>query len=236
MATLPPTFSAAQSDRQSASNALLIFCRAPRLGQVKTRLAQAKGAPFALEIYRAMLRDCFALGHQLAPQTATIAAFTPANAFDKLGELGALWSGPRLAQRGEDLGARMLNALADARAQGFERCAIIGSDAPDLPLKTLRAAFDLLGANQVVIAPSADGGFVLIGASCALPGALFADITWSRDDVCARLIENLRALELSYARLPAWHDVDEADDLEALRARLEKDATAALATRAVLGL
>lgn len=236
MATLPPTFFAAQSDIQSASNALLVFCRAPRLGQVKTRLAQAKGAPFALEIYRAMLRDCFDLGRGLAPQTATIATFTPADAFDALGGLSALWDGPHLAQRGEDLGARMLNALADARAQGFERCAIIGSDAPDLPLKTLRAAFDLLGANQVVIAPSADGGFVLIGASCALPDAIFADIAWSRNDVCARLMGNLRALELSYALLPAWHDVDEADDLEALRARLERDAEAARATRTVLGL
>ena len=216
------------------SNALLIFCRDPRLGQVKTRLARALGAPVALDIYRAMLRDCFDLGRALAPEVATCAHFTPDDGFGAATQLRALWDGAALPQRGDDLGARMLNALADARARGFGRVVIIGSDAPDLPLSYLRGAFELLGENEVVVGPSADGGFVLIGAARALPDAVFAGITWSRDDVCARLLANLRAQGLTFALLPQWHDVDEIGDLKALRARLERDQTAAPATRVAL--
>ncbi len=222
------------SDARNPVNALTIFCRAPVLGAVKTRLAQAKGEPFALELYRAMLRDCFDLGRALAPDITTIACFTPADGFDSGGELAELWQGAILPQRGDDLGARMLNCLRDLRAQGFERAVIIGSDAPDLPAQYLRDALDCLGENDVVVGPSADGGFVLIGASRALPDAIFGGIIWSRDDVCARLLANLAALDLKFALLPTWQDVDEIADLEALQARL-RDNNAAAATRAVLG-
>ncbi len=219
----------------TSSDALLIFCRAPQLGQVKTRLAAALGAPLALRLYRAMLRDCFALGRARAPDATTVACFTPDGAFIENSELAALWEGARMAQRGADLGARMLNSLADARARGFERVVIIGSDAPDLPTDTLRDAFALLRQNDVVVGPSYDGGFVLLGAARAVDGAIFEDITWSRDDVCARLRLNLRAQGLSYAELSSWHDVDEIGDLEALRRRLQNgDAQVARATREVL--
>lgn len=218
----------------TSSDALLIFCRAPQLGEVKTRLAANLGAPTALQIYRAMLRDCFDLGRALAPTVATAACYTPANASHNA-DNSALWNGESLPQRGDDLGARMLNALSDARARGFERTIIIGSDAPDLPLDYLRHAFDLLRQNDVVVGPSTDGGFVLIGASIAVPDAIFADIVWSRADVCARLKGNLRARNLRYSLLEAWHDVDEIEDLRGLRRRLQNaDASVARATRAVL--
>lgn len=233
MATLNFDISHLQNDATSAKAALILFCRAPRLGEVKTRLASSDGAPFALRLYRAMLRDCLDLGRQLAPQVATWLCFTPSNGLD---ELRDLWDGDALPQKGENLGARMLNAFDEMRARGFERCVIIGSDAPDLPLELMQNAFETLNENQVVVAPSVDGGFVLIGASCALPAAIFDDIVWSRDDVFARLIANLGTLELNYFVLPQWHDVDDAADLEALKVRLKTDPHNALATREVLGL
>ena len=240
MATLTSQFSGGQSDVQNSGNALVVFCRAPRLGEVKTRLAAAVGAPIALQIYRAMLRDCFDWAAAIAPAVTILACFTPEDALedalDDADGLAALWSGDAMPQRGVDLGARMLNALADARARGFERSVIIGSDAPDLPPDYGRRAFGLLAENDVVVGPSRDGGFVLIGAARPLPGAVFAGITWSRDDVCARLLDNLRNLQLSYALLEPWHDVDEFADLQALRARLQNGEVTANATRAALGI
>ncbi len=229
------SFSFQPSDSSASSDALLIFCRAPQLGAVKTRLAASLGAPRALQIYRAMLRDCFDLGRALAPDVTPIACYTPDDAFAENSELRALWDGTHLPQRGADLGARMLNGLADARARGFARALIIGSDAPDLPPDYLRAALAQLHRNDVVVGPSDDGGFVLMGAARPVSPAIFAGITWSRDDVCARLQFNLRAQNLSYAMLQAWQDVDEIADLQALRARLENaEANVARATRAAL--
>ena len=214
-----------------SSDALLIFCRAPRLGEVKTRLAATLGAPVALQIYRAMLRDCLDLGSALAPDVTTIACYTPDDDFD----WPTIWDGATLPQRGADLGARMLNALADARAQGFARAVIIGSDAPDLPLDYLEGAFQKLRDKDGFAQSSVDGGFVSIGASCALPAAIFNGITWSRDDVWTRLLANIKALDLNFTIWGSWWDVDEIADLRALRERLQTaDASVARATREVL--
>lgn len=197
-------------------------------------MAANLGAPLALQLYRAMLRDCFDLGRALAPDAATAACYTPADAFES-SELSALWEGAHLPQRGEDLGARMLNSLADARARGFKRAVIIGSDAPDLPLDYLRRAFSSLRQNDVVVGPSVDGGFVLIGVSRPVPDAIFEQIIWSRADVCARLQRNLRAQNLKFSRLELWHDVDEIEDLKLLRQRLKSaDASVARATREII--
>ena len=231
MASLNFDSSPLQNDATSAKSALVIFGRAPRLGEVKTRLARERGAPFALQLYRAMLRDCFDLGRQLAPAVAPWLCFTPADGLDDLRDL---WDGSALPQNGEDLGARMLNAMQAMRARGCARCVLIGSDAPDLPLEILRSAFDELNENQIVVAPSVDGGFVLIGASCDLPNEIFAGIVWSRDDVFARLIVNLELLKLTHFVLPQWHDVDEAADLETLKLRLQTDEKSAPATRELL--
>ena len=228
MASLNSDISPLQNDATPARAALIIFCRAPRLGEVKTRLARSHGARFALRLYRAMLRDCFDLGRQLAPQIAPWLCFTPADALPALREF---WDGDATPQRGEDLGARLLNALGELRARGFERCVIIGSDAPDLPLEILRNAFEALSENQVVVAPSADGGFVLIGASCDVTAAIFDGIVWSRDDVFTRLIANLKSLNLTCSVLPPWHDVDEAADLESLKIRWRANEKSAPATR-----
>ena len=111
------SFSFSLSNSQFSSDALLIFCRAPVLGAVKTRLAATLGAPRALQIYQAMLRDCFELGQALAPAVTPIACYTPGDAFAENSYLSTIWSGATLPQRGDDLGARMRNALADARAR-----------------------------------------------------------------------------------------------------------------------
>ena len=232
-----PLFSPPASNANSGatSDALLVFCRAPQLGAVKTRLAARLGAPIALQIYRAMLRDCLDLGRALAPDVTTIACYTPDDAFAENSELSAIWNGAHWPQRGADLGARMLGALADARAQGFARAVIIGSDAPDLHLDYLQHAFNRLKEVEVFAERSFDGGFVLLGASRALPAAIFDGITWSRDDVWTRLMANIKSLELSCATMADWQDVDEIADLHALRARLQSaDAHVARATRAVL--
>ncbi len=203
-------------------SALAIFCRAPRLGTVKTRLAQTHGDEFALGLYRAMLADTFELGRALAPAIETFACFTPDDAFEGENSLAQLWDGPKIAQCEGDLGARMLDCLAQLRARGFERVALIGSDSPDLPPRTIQAAFEDLNECDLVVGPSRDGGFYLIGASCEVPKNIFDGIVWGSEFVYECLLDNRQQSPLNSRTLSLWHDVDDANDLIYLRRHLFK--------------
>jgi rSAM/selenodomain-associated transferase 1 len=215
-------------------NALAIFCRAPRLGTVKTRLAKTRSNQFALDLYKAMLRDSFALGRALAPGVETFACFTPSDAFEGEPSLKDLWDGPSLAQCGGDLGAKMLDCFGQLKAQGYEKIALIGSDSPDLPLTYLQQAFELLESSQITVGASQDGGFYLLGASTSLPSNIFEGITWSSESVLARLQINLEKAALAIGELPLWRDVDEEGDLESLQERLFQFNTYAPHTRQFL--
>jgi glycosyltransferase A (GT-A) superfamily protein (DUF2064 family) len=100
---------------------------------------------------------------------------------------------------------------------------LIGSDSPTLPAAHMTQAFELLGEVPVVLAPARDGGYCLIGASGGVP-PVFDGIDWSTDRVLAQTIERLQLAGLKHASLPAWYDVDTADDLERLRQDLQTTA------------
>lgn len=234
--TAQPKVSMANCSSLSSSqkrSALAIFCRAPRLGTVKTRLAQTHGDAFALQLYRAMILDTFALGRALAPDVETFACFTPGDGFEGENSLAELWNGPKIAQCEGDLGAKILDCFAQLRARGFENVVIIGSDAPDLPLTRLQESFAQLDTSEVVIGESCDGGFYLLGASTWLPDNVFEDIVWSSDQVFARLLLNIKT-RFSLSSLPNWRDVDDAEDLLELRRRLFELGTRAPHTREFL--
>ncbi len=232
------TFGAAARGDISATSqsALAIFCRAPRLGSVKTRLAQTHGDAFALQFYCAMLADTFDLGRSLAPEVETFACFTPADAFQDE-SLAPLWDGPKIAQCEGDLGVKILDCFAQLRARGFEKIVVIGSDSPDLPLKRLQRAFEVLERLEGVVAPSHDGGFYLLGASVPLPDHIFQDMIWSSEAVYRRLLLNIKGrTRLKFQSLPTWHDVDDETDLVDLSHRLFKVGTHAPKTRDFLAI
>lgn len=214
MANFPPL------DAPKKRGALAIFCRAPRLGTVKTRIAQTHGDAFALGLYRAMLLDTFDLARRLAPEIETFACFTPRDGFEGEDSLAGLWDGPKIAQSEGDLGAKILDCFAQLRERGLERIAVIGSDSPDLPIFRIQEAFATLEHNELTVGRSSDGGFYLMGASRELPDTIFEGIQWSDAFVFWFLSHNIRNSDLRACYLPAWHDVDDESDLYALRHQL----------------
>jgi hypothetical protein len=226
------------SDAPQKRGALAIFCRAPRLGTVKTRIAQTRGEEFALGLYRAMLADTFALSRALAPKIETFACFTPKDGFEGDNPFAELWDGPHLAQCEGDLGARILDCFAQLRARGFEKIVVIGSDSPDLPLKRLQRAFEKLEHLPALLAPSPDGGFYLIGASENGREELLQNVRWSSSNTRIDITNNLKTYDPKLRRqigskfpLPAWRDVDDEDDLMELRRRIFELGTHAPHTR-----
>lgn len=204
-------------------NALAIFCRAPRLGKVKTRLAQTHGDEFALGLYRAMLADSLELGRALAPAVETFACFTPDDGFEGENSLRELWNGPKIAQCEGDLGAKLLDCFVQLRGKGFEKIVVVGSDSPDMWLAWLQKAFRQLERVDSIMGYTADGGFWLFGASKSLPSHIFDGVVWSGPQVSNQIIANLDNQNPKRWRrtfLSQWFDCDDKKDLKELRGRL----------------
>ena len=134
---------------------------------------------------------------------------------------GLIGEGPLIPQRGDDLGARMRNAMFDVFEAGAAAVVLIGSDLPTLPPEHIVHAFDLLeGAGfssavpgcDVVLGPSEDGGFYLVGARGHMPN-IFSGVHWGRSDVLECVSAAAHKAGVIIARAPGWWDVDSPEDL-----------------------
>jgi uncharacterized protein len=115
------------------------------------------------------------------------------------------------------LGARMARALRQYSNRG---AVLLGTDTPSLPSHLLAGSVALLRRVPVVIAPSLDGGYYLVGVRGVLPD-IFKAITWSRGSVLSQTIARLSRDGIRYALGPAWYDIDRWSDVELLAAHLE---------------
>jgi len=148
--------------------------------------------------------------------TEGVVLYTPSNAEAFLHDL--LPDGLKLmVQRGETLGERLINAAAELLSNGFESLCLINSDSPTLPGEILRAAASLLAqdGDRVVLGPSEDGGYYLIGLKHP-HHQLFERIAWSTENVLAHTIERAAEINLPVELLPTWYDVDDAATLHSL--------------------
>lgn len=215
--------------------ALLVFCRAPRLGEVKTRLAKETNEEFALGLYRAMLHDTFALCDRLPESIEIVACHWPENAFETEPSLEIFWDGSTLAQYGATLGERMGNAMTQLREEEFGSVAVIGSDAPDLDHERVEVAFEHLERYDVVVGPTEDNGFYLLATRVPLPPSFFAEVFDPRYAPYHGVIRACRSHRLRLRRLMPWTDVDTERDVNLLATRLRVGTARALHTRRYLG-
>jgi uncharacterized protein len=201
--------------------AVIVMVKAPRAGFVKTRLV-----PKLSETEAAALAACFAQDVvRAAGRVAAnlLIAYTPSDGREVLEALlpgGVLW----FEQRGEDLGARLESAAAEAFDLDFAPLIFIGADSPTLPPAFIATAIGRLTAEEadVVLGPTEDGGYYLIGLHRRARG-LFQDVAWSTPQAYAQTAQNATRLGLRLLQLPRWYDVDTPSDLSRLRAELSSD-------------
>jgi len=198
--------------------ALAIMAKYPAVGAVKTRLAPALTAAQCAELYAAFLADKVDTVCALEGVTPLI-AFTPAEAeADFAATFGA--RAQLLAQHGCDLGERLMNVAGTLFAGGYSHVLLVDSDTPDLPVDRFdRALAALAGGAQVVLGPTRDGGYYMIGSSAPFP-ALFRGIEWSSPRVLSQTLAIARRAELQVELLAGWDDVDTPFDLSELVIRL----------------
>ena len=144
----------------SVSDCVIVFVRYPMAGQVKTRLAESIGPESAAQLYRCFVADI--LDKMIGGLWKTEVHFTPAErGWDFQNWLGDEYR--YVPQQGADLGERMVRAFEDFFDRGTRRAVLIGADLPDLPAEFIRRGFEELDENDIVLGPSADGGYYLIG-------------------------------------------------------------------------
>jgi hypothetical protein len=203
---------------RSVRVAMAIMAKAPVAGEVKTRLCPPLSHLQAADLYRCFLLDKVAQLRSI-PGATPIIAYTPEEGRSVFEQLAPGFD--LIAQRGADLGRRLLNTLSALLADGYRGAVAIDSDTPTLPSAFLLGAIDLVvdPTIDLVLGPSDDGGYYLIGMSRPRP-ALFEGMPWSTAEVLPETIRRAEAAGLKVACLPPWFDVDTPDDLERLRASL----------------
>jgi uncharacterized protein len=197
---------------------LIVFCREPVAHHAKTRLIGALTAAGAAALSDAFIRDALAKAAAIHPGRLVIAASTSGSAeHSKYFRRLARRFGAELIDQGNgSLGKRMARALEPFSATG---ALLIGTDTPSLPEELLAASLDALRRRRIVIAPSLDGGYYAVGVRGVMP-PIFSAIRWGSSGVFASTIERLKRARLSYARGPAWYDVDRSADVMLLAAHL----------------
>lgn len=205
--------------------AVCIFAKPPIAGTVKTRLIPAVGGVQAAELAEAFLRDTVAVVRKLGRAESIIAATAPFAREYLRGH--QMWIQPP-----GDLGVRM-EAILRRALLAHSMAFAIGADSPGLPVTCLDQARNRLESHDVVLGPSLDGGFYLIGVKHCPPG-LLRGIDWSRPTTMQQTISRLRQQGLSVATLPTWFDVDTAAELSRLESLLAKGVIDCPHTQAVL--
>ena len=193
---------------------LIVFCKNPVLGKVKSRLADTVGEKKALEVYIWLLKRTHSLVSTL-PYKTLIAYSDFINNQD-------LWENERFMksrQKGEDLGERMYNAIQQGFFDGYEKVCLIGVDIPDLNTEIINEAFSALDKKDAVIGPAKDGGYYLIGFSKSAPDieSVFRQKEWGTSSVYKDTLRSLSNEGLSQASLPTLSDVDTEEDLTGIQ-------------------
>ena len=195
-------------------SAILVFSKAPVAGQVNTRLIPFISAEQAADLHKEFTRDRL--------QMCTAAGLcevqlwcSPDTGHQFFTDCGQLFDVKLQTQYGEDLGARMSNAIRYMLGS-YKKIIIIGTDAPALDSTMIDAVINKLDDNDVVLVPAEDGGYVLLGATTH-DEKLLANVPWGSEQVLSSTIANIESLGLKYSLFGKCWDVDRPEDLQRYR-------------------
>ena len=199
-------------------SALALMTKAPRAGNVKTRLVPPLTNEEAAQLNRCFLQDtgaaisvcCRGLTRSNSgPIARGIAVYTPVGAESDYADiLPADFS--LLPQRGENFGERLYFAAEDLFKCGFDSVCLIDSDSPTIPAENFVKAMELLSlpGDHIVLGPCDDGGYYLIGLKQLHPG-VFEQIDWSTERVLEQTIRRATQIGVGVHELPRGLDVDD---------------------------
>jgi rSAM/selenodomain-associated transferase 1 len=184
---------------------------------VKTRLTQSLPSPAVTALYRCLLEDTLALATSLT--NVEVAVMCPEPDQDELAQLVG-HAVQVVTQTGEGLAAGLTSVFQHFTGSGGRHVIAFNSDSPHLAPSVLDSAFETLAAHDVVVGPTHDGGYYLVGAKAAHP-SLFESDGMGTGSALDRLLTRTKALELSTGFTESFYDIDIANDLILLARELQ---------------
>jgi uncharacterized protein len=196
---------------------LILFVKYPKKGLVKLRLCKDLNENNVLDLYRCFVQDT--LETIKKTDIPFFICFHPPEEKQKFLD----WLGPTyeyLPQQGQDLGERMKNSFTTVFTKGYQKAILLGSDSPDIPPEYITNARKILQTKDIVLGPTVDGGYYLIGFQTAtFTPTVFDDIPWSTPQVLQKTLMKIRQENRSIGFLPVWSDIDTVSDLKTLMNR-----------------
>lgn len=199
--------------KSERENSLIVFIKNPEFGKVKTRLSQTLGDEFAYKFYESCVNYTLSEVYKLDKKNVDVNLFfsslAPESKIEK-------WNNEKFniyKQNGIDLGERMQNAFKAIFNNGSKKAIIIGTDLPDISEKLICNSFSLFDRYDVVIGPSNDGGYYLLGMKEYYP-QIFDEIKWSTNEVLKSTLDKLSKEKIKTKIIDELIDIDTKDDLE----------------------
>ena len=183
---------------------------------MKTRLTPGLPLHAATAFYRCLLDDTLALARSLGD--VEVAIMCPDSDVNELRQLAGSEANV-VTQRGEGLAAGLTSVFAHFAEDHQRHTIAFNSDSPHLPRSVLEDAFETLAGHDVVVGPTHDGGYYLVGAKTSYP-TLFVHDGMGTSSALERLLSRARTLELSVGFAEPFYDIDVADDLTRLAMEL----------------
>jgi rSAM/selenodomain-associated transferase 1 len=200
----------------NADCTLVIMAKAPRPGMVKTRLMQSLPVEAVTDLYRCLLSDTVTLARSL--RGVKVAIMCPASDVTELTQLADV-AVDIVAQQGLGLAAGLTSVFAHFTASGEQRVVAFNSDSPHLPASVLNRAFETLSTHNVVVGPTHDGGYYLVGAHAA-HAELFHRDGMGTGSALDNLLARAGRLQLSVGFTDPFYDIDVHGDLTRLAGEL----------------
>lgn len=198
---------------------LVVMAKAPRRGAVKTRLIPSLSSETVTDFYSCLLDDTLALARSV--RDVEVAIVCPESDVRELAHLVGN-DVSVVAQEGKGLAAGLTSVFAHFAERHQRGTIAFNSDSPHLPRSVLEDAFETLAAHDLVIGPTHDGGYYLVGAKASHPN-LFAGDGMGTSSALEGLLSRTRNLKLSVGFAARFYDIDVVDDLTRLAEELRLD-------------
>ncbi len=218
-------------ERLKPETAFVVVAKAPVVGKVKTRLCPPLTLQEAATLYQGFLLDTIEIALRVPVSEVKVVCPSQADVVALVSFLPPQVG--YIVQTETGLTDALTTAFEQCLAAGYQKVFCISSDNPTLPLAYLLEAVAKMDATDIVLGPSEDGGYYLVGAKAVYP-SLFSDMTWSTDTVLAETVERASHAGLRTALLPFWYDLDTGKELARFVQELAQSEAGAQHTRAIL--